>query len=56
MAIRDRHHANKSKQTMSLDGFDVALPIGVAPRSCDLMFFSLGNEEHQERIKEFLWG
>ena len=38
-AIRDRRHNNKSKQTKSLAGFDVAPPIGVASRSCDLMFF-----------------
>ena len=48
MAIRVRRHTNKSKQTTSLDGFDVAPPIGVASRSRDLMF-ELGNEEHQER-------
>ena len=38
MAIRDRRHANQSKQT-SLDGFNVAPPIGVASRPRDLMFF-----------------
>ena len=48
MAIRDRSHAKKSKQTTSLVGFDVASPVGVASRSRDLMF-SLGTEEHQER-------
>ena len=48
MAIRDRRHVNKSKQTTSLSGFDVAPPIGEASRSRDLMFF-IGNEEHQER-------
>ena len=35
MAIRDRRHANKSKQTMSLVGFDVDPPIGVASRPLD---------------------
>ena len=39
MAIRDRRHANKSKRTTSLSGFDVAPPIGVASGSHDLMFF-----------------
>ena len=39
MAIRDRCHANKSKQTTSLAGFDVAPPIGVASRSHDVTFF-----------------
>ena len=39
MTIHDRRHANKSKQTKSLAGFDVAPPIGVASRSRDLMFF-----------------
>ena len=40
MAIGDRLHANKSKQTTSLAGFDVAPPEGVASRSRDLMFFT----------------
>ena len=39
MAIRDRRDANKSKQSTSLDGFDVAPNMGVASRSRDLMFF-----------------
>ena len=39
MAILDQHHYNKSKQTTSLAGFDVALLIGVASRSRDFMFF-----------------
>ena len=47
MMICDRRHANKSKQTTSLAAFDIAPPIGVASRSCDLIFL-LGNEEHQE--------
>ena len=55
MTIRDRRHANKSKQTMSVAGFDVGPPIGVVSRSRDLMF-SLGNEEHQERYFEFHLG
>ena len=38
MTIRDRRHADKRKQTMSLAGFVVAPPIGVASRSGDLMF------------------
>ena len=39
MAICDQRHANKSKQTTSLAGFDVAPTIGVASRPRDLMFF-----------------
>ena len=39
MTICDQHHANKSKQTMSLACYDVAPPIAVASRSCDLMVF-----------------
>ena len=39
MAIRELRDDNMSKQTTSLAGFDVALPIGVASRSRDLMFF-----------------
>ena len=38
MAIRDQRHDNKSKQTTSLAGFDVAPPIGVASRSRDSVF------------------
>ena len=37
MAIRDQRHVNKSKQTTSLVGFDVAPPIDVASRSRDLL-------------------
>ena len=38
MAIRDGRHASKSKQITSLVGFDVALPIGLASTSRDLVF------------------
>ena len=38
MAIRDQRHANKSKQTTSMVGFDVAPPMCVASISCDNVF------------------
>ena len=39
MAICDKRHDKKSKQTKSLAGVDVVSPIGVASRSGYLMFF-----------------
>ena len=47
MTIRDRRHANMSKQRTSLVGFNVSLSIGVFSRDHMTMFF-IENEEHQE--------
>ena len=51
MAIRDLRHANKSKQTASLAGFDIALSIGVASRSHDLHVF----HREMKNIKKYLY-
>ena len=52
MAIHDQGHANKSKQTTSLVGFDVAPPIGAASRSRDLMFI-IGKWRTPRKILSF---